>query len=328
MNIWRLAEPKGEITAKSCRLAITISDALRKRQGVIGVPYGTIFRLDFSCRFRLAAAMNPKTEEFLYFLLWGGETLMQPTFRNLNESFEGWAYRTGARQQLAALEKRKLIEKKRGNVAGRIYRLTEIGRLAALGGRDPLQRWDRSWDGWWRVVIFDLPERENTSRVRLRRFLKSGGFGFLQNSVWITPDPLSDRVKALAAAGENVESFLTLEARPCSEETDQAIVAGAWDFDRINRRYKDCLDLLKKCPKSAGTGNRDTAGLQQWARRERLLWNAAVQGDPLLPSVLLPPGYLGKEVWRARNSTLRKAGKWLVFRTEHSNVRRQSKTML
>lgn len=255
--------------------------------------------------------MHSRTEEFLYLLLWGAETLLRPTFRNLNESYEGWAYRTGAWRHLARLEQRKLIESKPGKVAERIYRLTESGRLAALGGRDPHERWKRFWDGRWRIVIFDLPERENTARARLRRFLKDRRFGYLQNSVWITPDPLDAGVKALAASGEDVESFLTLEARPCSGENDQAIVAGAWDFDQLNRRYARCISFLSKRPTSNQTGARDKATLHQWARQELDLWRAAVQGDPLLPSALLPKGYRGKEVWRLRNSVLRQVGKLL-----------------
>jgi phenylacetic acid degradation operon negative regulatory protein len=255
--------------------------------------------------------MNAKTEEFLYLLLWGAETLVRPTFRNLNESYEGWAYRTGLLRQLARLEQRKLIERKPGKIVEHIYRLTETGRLTALGGRDPLALWNRSWDGQWRVVVFDLPERENASRVRLRRFLKDRGFGYLQNSLWITPDPLDKTVRKLATSGQDVESFLTLEARPCSGESDRAIVAGAWDFDQINQRYEECLSVLKKYPTSSQTVAKDTAKLQHWARREWVLWRAAIQGDPLLPSVLLPAGYRGKETWRVRNSVLRKAGRWL-----------------
>ena len=40
------------------------------------------------------------------------------------------------------------------------------------------------------MVVFDLPEAKNKLRVRLRRFLQEQHFGYLQNSVWITPDPL------------------------------------------------------------------------------------------------------------------------------------------
>ena len=35
--------------------------------------------------------MKAKTEELLYFLLWTCEKAFRPTWRNLEESFEGWA---------------------------------------------------------------------------------------------------------------------------------------------------------------------------------------------------------------------------------------------
>src|SRR5436190_9359606 len=40
-------------------------------------------------------AMQPKTEQFLNLLLWSAEMVMRPTFRNVTESYEGWAYRKG-----------------------------------------------------------------------------------------------------------------------------------------------------------------------------------------------------------------------------------------
>ncbi|MCI0537251.1 MAG: hypothetical protein L0Z50_18710 [Verrucomicrobiales bacterium] len=256
--------------------------------------------------------MNPKTttEQFLYLMLWGAETLARPTFHKLTEGFEGWAYRKGLLRQLQRLECRELIEHKPGSTVERIYRLTEIGRLAALGGCDPEARWNRSWDGRWRIVVFDLPEKHNTSRVRLRRHLKGRGFGYLQKSLWITPDPLGDEVRQLSAHGENVESFLTLEARPCSGESDASIVAGAWDFTRIHRLHQDCLRLLKDAPKRKAGELKDIAKAQQWARHERAAWQAVLRADPFLPSKLLPGGYLGKEVWQMRNAALRQAGRW------------------
>jgi phenylacetic acid degradation operon negative regulatory protein len=257
--------------------------------------------------------MNPqsKAEEFLYLLLWGAESLARPSFRNVGESFEGWAYRKGLLRQLARLERRELVERKPGGTVERIYRLTETGRLAALGGCDPETRWNRSWDGQWRVVVFDLPEEHNASRVRLRRYLKDRGFGYLQNSLWITPDPLDAEVRKLSAQGEDVESLLTLEARPCSGESDQSIVVGAWDFQRIHRLHLDCLRLLKNPPKRKAGEAADLTKVQQWARQERAAWQAVLWADPLLPSKLLPAGYAGKEVWHLRQAVLREAGQWI-----------------
>ena len=48
------------------------------------------------------------------------------------------------------------------------------------------------WDGRWRIVIFDLPERLKKWRNYLRTELKNNfGFWPLQESVYITPHPVT-----------------------------------------------------------------------------------------------------------------------------------------
>jgi phenylacetic acid degradation operon negative regulatory protein len=247
-------------------------------------------------------------EELLYWLLWSADMLMRPTFRNLTDSFEEWAYKMGFGRELRWLEQRDLLERKPG-IAAPVYRLTEAGRVRALGGRDPQRFWQRRWDGKWRLVAFDLPEVQSSTRKRLRRFLRDHGFGYLQNSVWITPDPLDEVVKAWKGFGEDVESLITLEARPCAGERDSAIVAGAWDFERINHLYAQCLGLLDKLPAEQATPGRTAGALQRWARAEQAAWLEAVTADPLLPSALLPADYLGQKVWQKRISVLGRARK-------------------
>ena len=101
--------------------------------------------------------MQPKTEELLNLLLWSADKLMRPTFRNLTDSYESWAYRTNPLPQAAKLEKQRLLERDSKSPSDRLYRLTEHGRLHALGGRDPQAQWTRYWDGRWRLVLFDVP---------------------------------------------------------------------------------------------------------------------------------------------------------------------------
>jgi len=57
----------------------------------------------------------------------------------------------------------------------------------------------KKWDRRWRVVIFDIPEKRRSVRVRLRRFMDEYGFVRLQDSVWIYPHDCEDLV-ALAKA--------------------------------------------------------------------------------------------------------------------------------
>jgi phenylacetic acid degradation operon negative regulatory protein len=260
--------------------------------------------------------MRPKTEELLYLLLWACDVAARPTFRNLTDSFESWAYRNGFQRQLAALERQQLLETRLDAGGDRLHRLTEAGRLLALGTRDPIARWKRRWDGKWRMVLFDVPQSRASERVRLRRSLAERGFGYLQNSVWITPDPLTGEREALGKIQVDVESLILLEARPCAGETDEEIVAGAWDFDAINQRYASYVRVLERMPRRPIAGDAAAGELQRWFRDERLAWKEVMQLDPLLPECLHPAGYPGMKVWKQRLATMAEAGRQLrAFRS-------------
>ena len=261
--------------------------------------------------FAYSFTVKPKTEELLNLLLWSTEKLMWPTFRNLTDSYESWAYRNGLLKQIAMLETKKFLERDHAVPDDRVYRLTWQGRLHALGGRDPQARWSREWDGRWRLVLFDVPTAQNSHRKRLRRYLRDKGFGYLQNSVWITPDSLEEERQILVGGKVNVESLILLEARPCAGESDAEIVAGAWDFERINRRYARHLKVLGERPGGPLRNETAAKSLLRWAAAERETWMDAVTNDPLLPERILPSDYLGQRAWRRRVEVLREAGRQL-----------------
>jgi phenylacetic acid degradation operon negative regulatory protein len=246
--------------------------------------------------------MKPKAQEFLNLLLWTTEMATQPTFRNLTESYEAWAYRNGLLRELGVLEKRNLVERDVRAPDERVYRLTEQGRLRALGGRDPQAEWKREWDGLWRLILFDVPSAADTRRQKLRRYLRGQAFGCLQKSVWITPDPLVRERELLAGDKIDVEVLVLWEGRPCAGERDAEIVAGAWDFGRIDRRYAKYLKVLDQRPTGALADDSAAKVFQRWVTAERKAWFDAVSIDPLLPERLLPPGYLGCEAWQRRGA--------------------------
>lgn len=55
------------------------------------------------------------------------------------------------------------------------------------------------WDGRWRVLIFDIPEKRRKLRDQIRRSLIDIGFVRVQNSVWIYPYDCEDLVTLLKA---------------------------------------------------------------------------------------------------------------------------------
>lgn len=57
----------------------------------------------------------------------------------------------------------------------------------------------KRWDGKWRIVSFDIPEKKRRIRNQIRNELKAIGFVELQKSVWIYPYDCEEFVKLLKA---------------------------------------------------------------------------------------------------------------------------------
>ncbi len=46
------------------------------------------------------------------------------------------------------------------------------------------------WDGYWRIVIVDIPESRKSERDAIRYILKKAQFVQIKNSMWISPFPM------------------------------------------------------------------------------------------------------------------------------------------
>jgi phenylacetic acid degradation operon negative regulatory protein len=193
-----------------------------------------------------------------------------------------------------------------------VYNVTDLGRIAAMGGVDLAARWQRAWDGRWRQVLFDLPASRRQLRLRLWRWLRANGFGYLQNSVWIHPDPIEDVIEALAEFREDVETFLIMEASCCRGYSEQAIVAGAWDFEEINKRHRAYIETASLTGREVASFKCSPTALRSWLKRERIAWEYALQADPLLPRVLWPAEYLGERAWGVRKRSYRQLAESLA----------------
>jgi phenylacetic acid degradation operon negative regulatory protein len=232
-------------------------------------------------------------EDWLMLLLWEVDPFSRPTIGSLLNPPQREIPKF---TQLRRLEKRGLLRQER-RADKMIWRLTESGRQVALGGRDPVAEWSRPWDGRWRLVMFDLPVGRQVTRQRLLRWLRGHGFGYLQNSVWISPDPVLEVIEAMKEF-RDVESFSLMEAQCIAGHTDADLVSGAWDFAEINRRYQDYLDWMRKVPAA-------NAPLAPWLRAERQRWRRVLEPDPLLPRTLWPRAYDGEAAFRRRQTVFR-----------------------
>lgn len=75
-----------------------------------------------------------------------------------------------------------------------LLRLTDKGKDKALLASLKASNKEK-WDGRWRIVIFDIPEKRRTTRDLLRLKLKEWGFVKWQNSVWRTKLDCTDQIR-------------------------------------------------------------------------------------------------------------------------------------
>lgn len=93
------------------------------------------------------------------------------------------------KQAIAGLYKSKLISEKENKDGSLTIILTEGGRKKALTyNLDTMQiKKPSRWDGKWRLVLFDIPEKHKKARETLRGTLKKLEFHEFQESVFVHP---------------------------------------------------------------------------------------------------------------------------------------------
>ncbi|OGE32914.1 hypothetical protein A3C59_01780 [Candidatus Daviesbacteria bacterium RIFCSPHIGHO2_02_FULL_36_13] len=74
-----------------------------------------------------------------------------------------------------------------------VARLTDSGKDKVLW--EKIKSDDEKWDGKWRIVIWDIPEKRRKARDLLRYKLKWLGFKQLQKSIWVTKKDCTEMLR-------------------------------------------------------------------------------------------------------------------------------------
>ena len=113
---------------------------------------------------------------------------------------------------ISRLKKRELIKKR-----GDIYYLTDKGEKEAFfchlkGLRSNYSNKNdesKKWDGKWRIIFFDIPEKKRRYRDELRLLLKAVGFKEFQKSTWAYPYKAPNFLKEILFE-ENIKHYTRL----------------------------------------------------------------------------------------------------------------------
>jgi DNA-binding transcriptional regulator PaaX len=149
----------------------TLKEIARNYQGRERIPIQTILlRLLYASGTLSVLLVAPNLIQVLRFI--------DPTFEK-----DTRAHRRVS-QALARLRQQKLIADEQGTISLTDKGETKIEEILSGEYRIPEPI---LWDGKWRILMFDIPERKRKMREMLRVMLARTGFLRLQDSVWIYP---------------------------------------------------------------------------------------------------------------------------------------------
>ena len=102
------------------------------------------------------------------------------------------------REGINYLYRLKFIDKKENEDGITALVLTKKGKWKSLNCQlNNIKNKKERWDGKWRMVAFDIPQKYKKGRDALREKLKKIGFCGLQKSVFLSPDIIADEIKEL-----------------------------------------------------------------------------------------------------------------------------------
>jgi CRISPR-associated endonuclease Cas2 len=153
----------------------------------------------------------------------GSPTQYYSTLRKIRKEWRGIDQRSFNRS-VRSLHTQKLLQEIRRADGSITLRLTQDGRMRAgfvqlFGGAIRIKR-QKVWDGLWRIVIFDVPEKKRVFRNILRNHLKTIGFEELQHSVFIFPYPCEKEIKSLVELYSATQYVRIITAKAIDNEKE------------------------------------------------------------------------------------------------------------
>lgn len=248
-----------------------------RRQG--GVPFSIIRR-------RLTAELLDLTCLGAEFLASGGRSALRPKFITGNTVLD---------LAIRRLAKSGLVTYRRTRGKTPLLIVTDHGRSHGSELLWPERSWNRSWDGRWHLLSYDVPEKERGYRCALERFFRRERMGCLQKSVWISARDIRPLFDDLDLAASIRDYAILFEVSPVLGQSPRQIASQAWDFKELARRHKAYLNHEGSHTNQTTASPTPSAALAA-ARRELFEYLAVMQADPLLPAELLPDDYAGRRV--------------------------------
>jgi phenylacetic acid degradation operon negative regulatory protein len=150
---------------------------------------------------------------------------------------------------------------------------------------------NNQWDGFFRVVVYDIEEERKRVRDYLRENLKKFGFGMFQKSVWISPHNFLREIKKIIEKANLKGRVIYFETRNFYIKDIKELAKKIWPIEKLNEQYKELYNKLLKYYSLKKTSDR----VKVLKSLQEKIINLYFQ-DPFLPKEFLPDDWKREEV--------------------------------
>ncbi len=169
------------------------------------------------------------------------------------------------------------------------YRITLNG-FYELCLKFPFFRFLRDkWDGKWRVLSYEIPEKKRELRDKLRREVAGWGLGPWHRSFWLTPHPIIENLRTLLAQKEEEQYVQAFESQHVFGNSE-VLIEKVWLKSLLEKKYKD---LFKKWHEILSKQAENTQKFKEVIDE----YVSILRTDPGLPKDLVGESWIGIEAF-------------------------------
>lgn len=144
----------------------------------------------------------------LLLLAAAADVYVEISYSSVYSRLRGYSY-----QKRSAVTMVKRMLKKEIAVENDRLRLSASGRRSVEDWVPVIKYKKAHWDGKWRLIIYDVPEKYRKKRNQIREILNRHGYGLWQKSVYITPHPVMVEVARWLKTKQLFKYVVCLESK-------------------------------------------------------------------------------------------------------------------
>lgn len=170
------------------------------------------------------------------------------------------------------------------------YSLTDRG-YQILSLEFPFCRFLReNWDGKWRILSYEIPEKKREMRDRLRREVSGWGLGPWHRSFWITPHPIISNLRNLVSNKEE-ETFIQAFESEHVFGNREVLIEKVWQTSLLEKKYRQLFKTWHDTLASQ-------ADKPEKLRKVITEYIMVLRNDPGLPTELAGSNWIGYEAFK------------------------------